>query len=630
MNISAFRLRTFGAAAFVVVATVLAYLPALSQAFIWNDSDYVTAPALRSLQGLGQIWIKVGATQQYYPVLHSAFWLEHRFWGDTPFGYHLANVLLHACACVLFALVLRKLAVPGVWLAALLFALHPVHVESVAWVTEEKNTLSLIFYLGAALAYLFFDEDRRPWAYVAASALFLLSLGSKTVTSTLPATLLVVLWWKRGRLSWRRDALPLAPWLLAGACAGMFSSWVERHFERAVGADFSLTFVQRLLVAAQAVWSYAGKLVWPVRLNFVYPPWSVDPANPLRWLPLAGVIALTMALWALRRRARGPLAVWLLFVGSLFPVLGFVNLYGAIYSWTWDHWQYLADLAPLALAAAVLGRVRDGWARWAGSAFAGALLVVLGASTWRHCAMFHDEETLYRSTLELNPDSWLAQNNLANLLAGSPRRLEEAIVHYKATVRLRPLSADAHYNLATALKRSPGRLPEAIAEFRRAIDLDPKNADAHNNLGNALLGERGKQAEAIAQLEEAVHLKPGSARAHNNLGLALSTAAGRRDEAIAHYREAIRLEPGYSTAHLNLGLALAGIPTRLGESAAQLEQAVGLEPASAETHVLLAAVLVQIGGRNSEARKQVEAALKLEPGNRDAQRLQKVLGMSDF
>src|SRR5262249_51422 len=147
--------------ALVFAATVLVYLPAMRAEFIWNDIDYVTAPALQSAAGLKRIWVEVGATEQYYPLLHTAFWVEHMLWGDTPLGYHLVNVLLHAGAACLFAAVLRRLAVPGAWLAALLFALHPICVESVAWISEQKNTLSLVFYLGAALAWLRFDASRE-------------------------------------------------------------------------------------------------------------------------------------------------------------------------------------------------------------------------------------------------------------------------------------------------------------------------------------------------------------------------------------------------------------------------------------------------------------------------------------
>src|ERR1700690_3205406 len=350
--------RDAGLMALVFCATLIAYLPALGGGFIWNDSDYVTAPALRSLRGLGRIWTEVGSTQQYYPLLHSAFWVQHLFFGDRPMGYHIATVVLHALSAVLLALVLRRLfrAAPAgaEWLAALLFALHPVHVESVAWISEQKNTASLAFYLASAFVYLRFDETRRPGSYAAALALFACSLLCKTVTATLPAALLVAFWWKRGRLGMRRDVAPLVPWLALGAAAGLFSSWVERRYIGAQGAGFEISWAARVLVAGRAVWFYLGKLAWPFGLNFVYPRWTVDTADWTQWLFPLGVVGAGAVLWALRARGRGPLAAFLFFTGSLFPALGFVNLYGARYSWVWDHWQYLPDLGPIALAAAAL------------------------------------------------------------------------------------------------------------------------------------------------------------------------------------------------------------------------------------------------------------------------------------
>ena len=613
--------RFAGAAALVAGAAALAYLPALAGGFIWNDSDYVTAPALRSLAGLGRIWGELGATQQYYPLLHSAFWVEHRLWGDHPLGYHLATLLLHAGASVLFALVLRRLAVPGAWLAALLFAVHPVHVESVAWVTEQKNTLSLVFYLLAALAYLKFDAGRGKGAYAAASALFVLSLGCKTVTATLPAALLVVLWWRSGRLGWRRDVLPLAPWLLAGAAMGVFSSWVEKRYLGAQGVDFDLAFPGRVLVAGRAVWLYAGKLAWPLNLNFVYPRWSVDAADWREWLWPAAALGFTAALWAVRRRWRAPLAVWLLFVGSLFPVLGFVNLYGASYSWVWDHWQYLADLAPLALAASALASIglRAGpRLRALECALAAALVVGLGAITWGHCAMFRDDPTLYRSTLARNPDCWLAHNNLGKLLAETPGGLPQAIAHYREALRLRPGSAEAQYNLANALAKSPGRLEEAIAHYQEAIRLWPGYVKAHNNLGNAWHRMPGRQEDAIAEYETALRLEPKSAETHNNLGSVLLTTPGRLGDAVAQFEEALRLKPDFPEAHYNLGSALSRLPGRLDDAIGQYRDALRLNPGNAEAHYNLGNALSRAPGRLAEAIEQYEETLRLRPDFGDA------------
>ncbi len=261
--------------ALIFCATLAAYGPVYQAGLIWNDEDYVTKPELQSVHGLERIWFEVGATQQYYPALHSAFWVEHRLWGDAPWGYHLANVLLHALAACLLGLLLRRLAVPGAWMAGLLFALHPVCVESVAWISEEKNTLSLVFYLLAAWAYLDFDRERRWPGYFLALGLFLLAVLSKSVTATLPGALLVVLWWRRGRLTWR-DAAPLAPWFAIGAADGLFTGWVERTLIGAHGTDFDLSFAQRCLVAGRVTWFYLGKLVWPANLIFIYPRWQVS------------------------------------------------------------------------------------------------------------------------------------------------------------------------------------------------------------------------------------------------------------------------------------------------------------------------------------------------------------------
>src|SRR5688572_26054457 len=227
----------------VFALTLLAYLPALKGGFIWNDSDYVTAPELRTTEGFWRIWFELGATEQYYPFLHSAFWLEQKLWGDSPVGYHLANILLHATSACLLAGILRRLAVPGAWLAAFLFALHPVYVESVAWISEQKNTLSLVFYLLAALLYLKFDRERSARAYVWATALFIVALLTKSVTATLPAALLVVVWWWRGRIELRTDVVPLLPWFGLGAAMGLVSAHVEKVYIGAQGSEFALTFV---------------------------------------------------------------------------------------------------------------------------------------------------------------------------------------------------------------------------------------------------------------------------------------------------------------------------------------------------------------------------------------------------
>ncbi len=584
----------------IALAALAAYGPALSGDFIWNDADYVTRPALRSLHGLWRIWFEVGSTEQYYPLLHSAFWLEHRCWGDAPAGYHALNVLLHVTAASLFALGLRRLSVPGAWFAGALFALHPVCVESVAWISEQKNTLSIVWYLAAALAYLRFDCERQPRTWLLASGFFVLALLTKTTTATLPAALLVVVWWQRGRLGWRTDLRPLLPWFALGAGAGLFSSWVERRFLGATGPEFELSLLQRLLVAGRAPWFYLGKLLWPANLMFIYPRWVVDPHSPAQFIYPIAAAALVAVLWSIRRPVRGPLAAVLLFGGSLFPILGFFNVYAFLYSFVADHFQYLASLGIIALVAA-------GWGRWASAAagtdgaprpwahlprIAAALVLgLLGILTWRQCRMYRNVEIFYQTLLERNPACWMACNNLGDVYSREGR-IEEAIVKYRQVAELRPDFAEARYNLGNALTKA-GRIDEAIGEYGQALRLNPDLPQACFNLGNALT-QAGRPAEAIPEFVEALRLHPDFADACNNLGIACYRT-GRLAEAIAAYERAVQLDPGFAQARGNLGVALAQ-SGRLPEAILQFEAAVKLEPESAQARQNLAQAL-RLAGR---------------------------------
>ncbi|HET7536745.1 MAG TPA: tetratricopeptide repeat protein [Candidatus Didemnitutus sp.] len=570
-------------------ALLVCYWPVLRGELIWNDHDYVTKPALRSLEGLGRIWFQPGATEQYYPLLHSAFWVQGHLWGDATLGYHLATLALHAMSCVLFALILQRLAVPGAWLAALIFALHPVHVESVAWIAEQKNTLSLALYLAAALSYLRFDDTRDRTAYFAAFGWFVLSLLCKTVTASLPVALLLVFWWKRGRLDLRRDVAPLAPWLAVGLAAGLFASWVEQRYVGAHGEDFSLSFAGRVLVAGRAVWFYLRQVDWPVDLNFVYPRWQVDPAAAWQWLFPLGVLAVAAGLWAIRHITRAPFAVFGFFVVSLFPVLGFVNLFGSLYSWVWDHWQYLADLGPIALIAAGL---TQGWEslvpqwRRTGAVLAGVLAVVLGGLSWRHAHIFTDSETLFRATLARNPGCWMAHNNLANLLLKFPERRAEAIEHYEQALRTNPDDAMLHNNLAMLLAKSPGRAHEAAQHFQRALQLNPNLADVHNSFGAWLVLQPGRQAEALVEYQEALRLDPNHIEAHINLASLLANWPGREADAIAHAQRALELDPRRANPHCILAI-ITGRRGDFPTAIAHCQSALEISPGNADARRLL-------------------------------------------
>lgn len=599
--------------ALIFLLAGLAYLPAISGGFIWDDNGHVTRADLQSLPGLSRIWFEIGATQQYYPVLHSAFWLEHRAWGDAPAGYHILNILLHATAASLFGVLLRRLAVPGAWLAALLFALHPVCVESVAWISEQKNTLSTVLYLAATLAYLRFDGQRRRSHYVLATVLFLLALLTKTVTATLPAALLVVFWWRRSRLDWRRDVLPLLPWFALGAAAGLVTANFEHELIGAQGADFRLSLLQRSLLAGRVFWFYLGKLAWPSDLIFIYPRWTINPAAVWPWISLVAALALLAGLVWWSRHFRAPLAAALIFGGTLFPVLGFINIYPFLFSYVADHFQYLSSLSVFALTAAGLSQIAVNLPRWSRYVGGAVLLATLGLISFGQAAIYHDEFTLFESTLARNPACWMAHHNLALALANDGR-VEEALPHLETVLKLHPNYALAENNLGDDLSRL-GRQQEAIPHLEKAIQLQPNYAVAHNNLGSTLM-TMGQAAASVPHYEKALKIRPEFAEAERNLGMALAIL-NRTGEALSHFERAVQLKPNYAEAELNRAVALMllrGLPAALPH----FERALELDPESAEAHDTFARALLQ-DKRLDDARMQYEEVVRLAPAQAKAQ-----------
>lgn len=636
---------------FLLAATFLAYQPAWRGEFIWDDDGHVTKPELRSVSGLVRIWIEPNATQQYYPLTHSVFWLQHKLWGDSKVGYHLVNIFLHTLAASLLFLILRRLEIPGAWLAAAIFALHPVQVESVAWISELKNTLSAVLYLGAALVYLQFDQTRKRKFYAAAFGLFVLALLSKTVVASLPAALLVIFWWKRGKARGRQDISPLVPFFAVGIVAGLFTAWVERKFIGAVGSEFDFSLVERCLIAGRAFWFYAAKLGWPFNLVFSYPRWEINQNIWWQYLFPAFAVLVLSAAWMMRRRWRGPLAGLLFFVGTLFPALGFFNIFPFRYSFVADHFQYLASLGMISLFSAGVVLMLRRWSslsRPLGNGICVTLVAFLGFLTWSQARIYKNSETLWRDTLAKNPACSLAHNSLGSDLAVRGQT-DQAIEHFIASLRLNPKDYTAHSNWAAALVRK-GNIEEAIAHYELALALNPDFAKARLNLGDVLAG-RGKIREALVQYETAlkfnpswipahygaalmleqlgrldeaiehylatVRIDPNHAGAYNNLGHLLARK-GRTDEALACSSKAVSLNPNSSQAHYNLGNAffLKAMPT---DAAAHYERAVQINPDYAEAHGNLATVYLKLG-QIAQAIKPLSELVRLQPGNESAKK----------
>jgi protein O-mannosyl-transferase len=599
--------------ALMLILVLVAYFPSLRGDFLWDDAGHVTNSELQSGSGLWRIWFEPGVTQQYYPLLHSAFWLEHQIWGDAPLGYRLINLLWHATAACLFVTLLRRLAVPGALLAGLLFALHPVCVESVAWIAEQKNTLSTVLYLTAALAWLRFEDDRTPRRYTIATCWFLAALLTKTVTATLPAALLVLAWWRRGRLSWRGDALPLLPWLVLGASAGLFTVWFERFGIGAQGDDFNLSILERGLLAGRIFWFYLGKLVWPAGLVFFYPRWEIDATAAWQYLYPAAGLALLVGLiaWTRRVGGRGPLAAFLLFGGTLFPALGFLNVYPFVFSYVADHFQYLASLSLFALGAVglvTIARHRRLGLPWHGAqAVAVVIMAVLGGLTWQQSRDYVDSITLYRATLARNPHSWVAHHNLAIELAEHGRPAE-ALAHARRAVELKANFAEGFNNLADILVRT-GRPTEALPWLDRALELRPHYAEAHNTRGIALMGLM-RPEEAIRHFERALELQRSLVGAHYNLGLA-EAGRGRFAVAIQHFEQTLRLRPEHVGAELNWGVALV-LSDRVAEARPHFERALQLEPEAAELRQTYGRALLSVGDLEG-ALAQMRVARQIDP-----------------
>lgn len=537
---------------------VVVYLPALRCGFIWDDDNYLWGNhPLLAPDGLVEIWLRPGATPQYYPLVHTSFWFEYRLWGFRPLGFHLVNMLLHAGNACLLWLALRRLGLRWAWFIAAVFAVHPVHVESVAWVTERKNVLSGFLYLIALINLLRFfrleprtsggEEARPSWAaYCMGVACFILALLSKTVTCSLPAAILLLIWWRRGRVN-RREVLALAPMFLVGAALGLFTVWVEKHFVGASGPDWALSPIERCLIAGRALWFYLAKVVWPSQLSFIYPRWRVDDGVWWQYVYPATALGAMIALWLARRRlGRGPLVSVLFFAGTLFPALGFFDVLPFRFSFVADHFQYLASIGMIVLCTqcvrALAERSPRARAPWA--VISALLLALLGALTWRQIHSYESPETLWRDTIEKNPSAIIAYNNLGTHFARL-KRYSEASDVLRAGLAVDPDHPDLLCNLGGVLL-SQGEYLEAEPLLRRALAVDPDSPWTLHNLGWALL-ETDRPEEAVEYLRRAVSIPPSMVQAHTRLGIALHRT-GHVAEAAAVLEQALSIDPSYGPA----------------------------------------------------------------------------------
>jgi tetratricopeptide (TPR) repeat protein len=540
----------------LVAVTLIAYLPLWHAGFIWDDDAFVTDnPIIKKPDGLYRVWF-TAATPDYYPLTFSMLWVEWRLWGNNPLGYHLVNVLLHAVSAVLLWRALLRLKIPGALLAAAIFALHPVNVESAAWISEGKNTVAMLFFMTTLLAWLEFEDGGGGRCYWLAFLSFALALFGKTAAAPLPVVLLGIAWWRRGRVEWK-DVWRTIPFFAISGAISCVTVWF--HYHRAIGSEIvrSDNFWSRLAGAGWAVWFYLYKAVLPLRLAFVYPRWHINADSAWSYIPLLLLVAVFVICW---RRAKPVFFALAYFVVMLLPVLGFLNIFYMRYSLVADHWQYFAIIGPIALAGALIRK----------PVVAAVVLLALGALTWRQCEIYANLQTLWQATIQANPSCWMAENNLGSELLENGNAAG-SMDHFQKALQLKPDFAEAQNNLGMALA-AEGKTNEARSHYEEALRLD-SNYDAPHVMLGLLLANEKKFGEAAAHYQAALKINPDSAPAQNDLGAALMNE-GQWQNAIPHFEQALRLDPALARAQHNLAIAYFQKGLDL-EHAGQIPEAVG-------------------------------------------------------
>src|SRR5262245_30613115 len=616
--------------ALLLIALVfVSYARVFNAGFIWDDESHLTRnPCIVGPLGLKEIWTSERAV--YYPLVLTTFWSVHKFVGLSPWPYHLLNVLLHAGSAVLLWQILRQLNVRGAWLGAALWALHPVMVQSVAWVTEVKNTQSGFFYLLSIFCFLEWEEKPRNPRYLwlgLSLLVFVLATLSKPSVVMLPVVFALCVWWRTGRIRWRH-ILALAPFGLISALAGVWTILEQKFHAGAIGVEWAQTWPDRLIIAGRAIWFYAAKLAWPHPLIFIYPRWEINSLQLMAYLPLVAALTALLALWLIRVSwSRAAFFAGAYYVVCLFPVLGFFSVYFFRYSFVSDHFQYLASMGPLALAGAgiVTGCSRLVTSRRLSAlpstsrrkatpaapfvAICGVVLLALVFLTWQQTAIYHNLVTLYTATLAKNPGCWMAHYNLGIAL-NDQGDTDGATAHYRQAIELRPSYAEAHYNLGRLLAQK-GQLDDAITHYEKALETNPADAEAHNNLGITLF-VGGRVSEAIAHYRRALAIQPDYADASCNLATAL-LSNGDLDDAIVQYSACLALSPNQFDAQYNLASALLR-RGRTDESIPHYQKVLELRPDNPDAHANLGSAFLA-KGLIRDAIAQYRDALRIAPEN---------------
>lgn len=572
----------------LILIVFAVYWPILHGGFVFDDVVLIcNSTMIHARDGLYRIWFTSEAPD-YWPVTYTAWWFQWRVFGSNAAGYHVVNVAMHAVDAVLVWIVLRRLNIPGAWPAALLFGIHPVNVTTVAWISEQKNTLSMLFYAVSVLFYLKFDEQGRRKCYILSLFAFLLALLSKTSVVTGPVVLLGCVWWKRGRID-RRDVLRSLPFFALSLAAACVTIAQQRPGLMQTGEPDPGNLPVQIATACRALWFYLDKTLLPLNLMLIYPNWTIEATQWTSYVPVVATAGCFGLLWWNRQRWGRPLLFSLgYFVVTLFPILGFFHQ-AYRFSHVADQWLYGAMIGVLALVSAAAVKVwRRLNVRWRRIEMVAAIaaFVALSLATWHRNPVFASQESLWRDTVARNPDAWMAYNNLG-VAYGEKGKLDEAIQQYRRALELKPDFVDVYNNLGNVLA-AQGKYDEAIENYERALRIQPLSADAHEHLAE-IYWHKGKVPEAIMHWNRALKLEPDSADVLNNLAWALATTdpgqGGDPGRAVILARHACDLtdnrDPTYPDT-LSVAEAAAG---QFTDAVATAQKALDMADAAGQTQL---------------------------------------------
>ncbi len=611
----------------ILALVFAAYYPVWHGEFLWDDLPvFIDHPLITSANGLELIWLKNVWLTTDFPLTLTTFWFEHRLWGINPTGYHVTNIFLHGLGAILLWRILLRIKIRGAFLATLLFAVHPVCVASVAWISERKNTLSLVFFL---LSLLFFvrseDSGNKPFDfrasphrrlfYLVSLAAFFLALLSKTSVVALPVVLLGLVWWQKGKIT-TRDFLKSVPFFLLSIGFGLLTIYAQKRGAIQGEIVQTETFLARLAESAWAIWFYLSKILLPVNLTAIYPHWELQNVSLVALLPLVLLIGAVVLFWKKRKSwGRHWLFALVFFVAMLFPVLGFIDMYFLIFSRVADHWQYVPLIGVVVFLVAgctYLLEKKFNAGNTPKRVLGAAAILILFILTWNHAKVYASEEKLWSATVQKNPKAWMAHNNLGRVFY-EQGKIEEAISRFSESLRLNPNHAEARNNFGLALTQQ-GKLEQAVEEFSRAIRLKPGQSKFHFNLGIAL-ARQGKFDAAISAYTEALRIQPNYSDVHNNLANVLQKT-GANDKSLEHSLRALQIKPNFPEAHYNSANAFVALGN-MPEAGEHFSAALKLRPNFPDVHYDWGIALA-MQGKFDGAAEHFQELVRLNPNDVNA------------